>query len=324
MVKEEVQLGKLEAELVNKLDSYSKLVGCSRIGIIRTLLTDFLEDIVVEPTFITLDKPFYFNYADLKDNGIVKASTVKPIANLEDVAIVKKVPVNLDKFEPELRTYCYDKQANLHKGLYIYHKLYWNVYIIDKVIDDFLIFQYDNKANTLEIGLINDVDLLDLYVDDNSEDNKALLKGLLEEAEVFTKTINDNVDPYTDNVEYSANIDSVFKSFEVIEPYSQKRRFTGQLNLNKEIESYLLNNNPDLKPEEITTSDLVTVFKSLIETNKVNERAIEELIEDSNSIKQQLKQVDNIIDKLNKLEEEANDEEKRAEIWEQFKEQPKE
>lgn len=320
MDKEKVNIGRLEADLVNKLDSYSKLVGSSRIGIIRQLLEDFLEDKVVEPTFITLDKPFYFNYVELVSSGSVKASTIKPIANLEDVAIIKKVPVNLDKFEPEFKTYCYNKQPNLHKGIYIYHKLYWNDYIIDKVVDDFLIFQYDLKANELEIGLINDVDLLDLYVDDNSEDNKALLKGLLEEAEVFTKTINDNVDPYTDNVEYSANIDSVFKSFEVIESYSQKRRFTGQLNLNKEIESYLLNNNPDLKPEEITTSDLVTVFKSLIKTNKVNERAIE----DSNSIKQQLKKFDSIIDRLHKLEEDVEEEDKRAEVWQELKEQPKE
>lgn len=308
MDKEKVNIGRLEADLVNKLDSYSKLVGSSRIGIIRELLEDFLEDKVVEPTFITLDNPFYFNYAELVSSGSVKASTIKPISNLEDVAIVKKVPVNLDKFEPEFKTYCYNKQPNLHKGIYIYHKLYWNVYIIDKVVDDFLIFQYDLKANELEIGLVKNIDLLDLYVDDNSEENKELLKGLLEEAEVFTKTINDNVDYYTNNVEYSYNIDSVFKSFEVIESYQQRRRFSSQLDLNKEIESYLLNNNPNLTPEEITTSDLVTVFKSLIQAKKVNEEMIETLIEDSNSMKQGLKKVDSIIETLKEIDK-ASDEE---------------
>lgn len=308
MDKEKVNIGRLEADLVNKLDSYSKLVGSSRIGIIRELLEDFLEDKVVEPTFITLDNPFYFNYAELVSSGSVKASTIKPISNLEDVAIVKKVPVNLDKFEPEFKTYCYNKQPNLHKGIYIYHKLYWNVYIIDKVVDDFLIFQYDLKANELEIGLVKNIDLLDLYVDDNSEENKELLKGLLEEAEVFTKTINDNVDYYTNNVEYSDNIDSVFKSFEVIESYQQRRRFSSQLDLNKEIESYLLNNNPNLTPEEITTSDLVTVFKSLIQAKKVNEEMIETLIEDSNSMKQGLKKVDSIIETLKEIDK-ASDEE---------------
>ena len=322
MDKEKVNIGRLEADLVNKLDSYSKLVGSSRIGIIRQLLEDFLEDKVVEPTFITLDKPFYFNYAELVSSGSVKASTIKPISNLEDVAIIKKVPVNLDKFEPEFKTYCYNKQPNLHKGIYIYHKLYWNVYFIDKVVDDFLIFQYDLKANELEIGLVKNIDLLDLYVDDNSEENKELLKGLLEEAEVFTKTINDN-DVYG-SIEFGANIDSVFKSFEVIEPYSQKRRLTNQLDLNKEIESYLLNNNPDSEVEEITSSDLITVLKSLMQDKKLNEEMIETLLEDSNSMKQELKKVDNIIDRLNKLEYDLEDNDKRLEVWQELKEQPKE
>ena len=294
-------LGEFKAEVVNDVNKYCTLTGTKRTEFIEQLIKQELEGKVLTNDFIELDKPFYFNYAELIEEGTVKASTVKPISNLEDVAIVKKVPVNLDKFEADLKTYCYNKNPDLHKGIYIYHKLSWNVYIIEEVIDDFIIFQYDLKANTLELGLIKDIELLDLYVDDNSKSNELLLKGLLAEANVFKKTINDNINYITEEIEFTANINSVFKSFEVIEPYSQKRRLIKQLDLNEEIKSYLLNDVSELTPEDISDSDLSEVFKMLINEKRINEEIIEELVDNSNFIKGQLEEVDTVLNRLNKL-----------------------
>lgn len=296
-----VSLGLFEANVVNPVNRYVSLLGIKRTDFIKDLILKELEGKVLTNDFIELDRPFYFNYTELVDNGTVKASDVKPISNLEDVVIIKKVPNNLDVFRPELKTYCYNLNPNLHKGIYIYHKLFWNAYLIDSIVNDFIIFQYDLEANEIELGLINDVSSLDLYVEDNSEENKELFKRLLEEAEEFNKDINKNVNPYTKEIEYSANIDLVFKSFEVIEPYKQKRRLINSIDLSEEIEVYL-KKNPELVPEESSDLDLIAVFKKLMKDKKINEDIIEELIDNSNFIKRQLEQVDHIMIRLQELE----------------------
>lgn len=300
-----VSLGLYEANVVNPVNRYVSLLGIKRTDFIKDLILKELEGKVLTNDFITLDRPFYFNYTELVENGTVKASDVKPISNLEEVIIVKKVPNNLDSFNAELKTYCYNDNAKLHKGLYIYPKLYWNDYLIDRVIEDFIIFQYDLEANTIELGLIEDVSSLDLYVEDNSEENKALLKRLLEEAEEFKNKINENVNPYTDNVEYSANIDLVFKSFEVLEPYKQKRRLINSIDLSEELEVYL-KDNVDLVTEESSDLDLIAVFKKLLKDKKMNEDIIEELIDNSNFIRKQLEQVDSIMIRLQELESKSD------------------
>lgn len=130
MEEKKIQLGELEASLVDKLDAYSDLTKVNpnitsetRIGIIRNLIKDFLEGKVLTKDFIELDKEnyYYFNKKELLEKGTVKAVHEEP-SSLEfgNYLTVKKIVNNLDSFDAEIKSYCYGNNSNRHKGLFIY------------------------------------------------------------------------------------------------------------------------------------------------------------------------------------------------------------
>ena len=51
---EKIQLGKLEKDLVKKLDKYADLTNNARIGVLRNLINDFLD----------LEEYYYFGIAN--------------------------------------------------------------------------------------------------------------------------------------------------------------------------------------------------------------------------------------------------------------------
>ena len=109
-------------ELINKLSSYCSLIGVDRTTYISEVLNKEMEGLILTNDFITLEEPFYFNWYELEEKRIVKATTEKPFHDINNYVVVKKVANNLDLFNKELKFYCYENNPNLHRGVFIYPK----------------------------------------------------------------------------------------------------------------------------------------------------------------------------------------------------------
>ena len=115
-----------DIELIENLDKYIKLFNenkepsekLNRLKFFRNAIKKELEGKVLDNDFIDLPKPYYFNMMELKEEGIVKATTIKPIKDLEKTFVLFNVPHNLDSFNAEANSYCYEDNINLHRGYY--------------------------------------------------------------------------------------------------------------------------------------------------------------------------------------------------------------
>ena len=104
-------------ELVNKLNKYCSKTGIKRTELVTELIEKELKGKILTNDFIELEKPFYFNMKELLEKGTVEASTKKPSSDLYNEIIIKAVPNNIDTFEEKLKTYCYDNDSKLHRGI---------------------------------------------------------------------------------------------------------------------------------------------------------------------------------------------------------------
>lgn len=246
---------RINKELHEKLNSYLKLINKEREGnkikqpdVVNKLLDDFFEGKVLTNTFIELDQPFYFNMNTLTKQKYVEATEIQPIKDLSNVAILHKIPVNLDEFNKEHGTYCFNGNPELHRGIYTLHTCIIDETIISRVENTFLVFQYDIKKNSLEISSVDAKDL-DLYIDDHE-----VLNSLFDEIKEFESKVN------LDDV---ANVDAIFESMEVMEMFSFRKRLLKSV-IKTEIESYL-EENPDssLNMYNLNLIDLEKYFTSM-------------------------------------------------------------
>lgn len=246
---------RINKELHEKLNSYLKLINKEREGnkikqpdVVNKLLDDFFEGKVLTNTFIELDQPFYFNMNTLTKQKYVEATEIQPIKDLSNVAILHKIPVNLDEFNKEHGTYCFNGNPELHRGIYTLHTCIIDETIISRVENTFLVFQYDIKKNSLEISSVDAKDL-DLYIDDHE-----VLNSLFDEIKEFESKVN------LDDV---ANVDAIFESMEVMEMFSFRKRLLKSV-IKTEIESYL-EENPDssLNMDNLNLIDLEKYFTSM-------------------------------------------------------------
>lgn len=179
MVKsDKVPIGKIEKSLVEKTKLYRELTGTTGVKLVETLLSDFFKDKVLDNTFIELPEPVYFNIMELKEEGIVKASPIKPIKELENIYILFNVPNNLDSFNTEINSYCYENNFNLHRGYYV-------TSVFDEKLE--LVFNYNSKNNKLEIAISND---RDLYFSLEQEEEK---EKLITEKEFYVPELDSYV-----------------------------------------------------------------------------------------------------------------------------------
>ncbi len=150
---DKVQIGRIERSLVEQTKQYKELTGTSRVELVESLLADFFKDKVLDNDFIDLPKPYYFNMMELKEEGIVKATTIKPIKDLEKTFVLFNVPNNLDSFNAEANSYCYEDNIQLHRGYYVASEFSeFNVKLE-------LVFSYNTSSEELEIAISNDRDL---------------------------------------------------------------------------------------------------------------------------------------------------------------------
>lgn len=161
--------GNFEADLVNKVSSYCTLIDMDRTKYITNLIEKDLENKVLANDFMVLEHYFYFNWEELLENKTVKASTVKPIHNLRDYYVLKKISNNLDKFSAEYNSFCYGNNPANHRGFYFLPRTKKSDNGLT-ILTYILVFDYDISNNSLIISLIDKKeDLMLLRMDTTAE-----------------------------------------------------------------------------------------------------------------------------------------------------------
>ena len=137
------------------------------------LIEKDLKGLTLDNTFIKLDKEYTFNRNVLKDNKKAIATT-KPMLEKEDAIIITEVPNNLDEYDKEQRSYCYNGDKSVHAGYYIFNDIHY-------------FFIYDSKEETIEVKIVDpanmkyyvhDVELKEKLENDNSFVMDSLGNGL--------------------------------------------------------------------------------------------------------------------------------------------------
>lgn len=156
------QLGAVEPELNERITNYSNLIGMAKTDLIEELFNKEVEGKVLDNSFICPEEIYYFNFIELLRNNTVKASTKRPKGNLTAVVIVKKIPNNLDSFNKEYRTYCYNNPEE-HLGVYTYNNIDVNPKAVDtQLFQHYILFDYNEATKELILNLVKfeDISLL--------------------------------------------------------------------------------------------------------------------------------------------------------------------
>lgn len=247
-----------DPELINKLSSYCSLIGIDRTKYISGVLAKELEGLIVTNDFITLEEPFYFNWPELKEKRIVKA-TEKPIQDINNYAVVKKVANNLDTFNKEFRTYCYENNKNIHRGLFIYPVPVFeeSTLTLEEVRAYILLFNYKPNSNELEVSLI-DFNEVDSYID------------LKIQAEVYKKVF-DRFIYYVENIvdeEGDLNVEVWASTFEIIENYQSIKAIEDSIATNSGFITAVKEINPNANVTSSTSEDLIKYMQVYIKQEK--------------------------------------------------------
>ena len=196
----------IEAVNDNKKPSEKKL---NKASFFNDVVANYFEDKVLTNDVMALDKPFYFNWLELKEKGVITASTELLNHALETSYVVHAVPNNLDSWNSKEGTYSSGSNSSVHKGSYTFFLIIHDsgeYYKVKKIVEKNLLFKYDSSTNSLEITLLADKDLY-LYVPVGSN----VLEQLEEKKVEFYNTITDSED--------MLNLPVFFTTFEVIFPY---------------------------------------------------------------------------------------------------------
>lgn len=161
---------RVDEELNSKLDNYVDMIKnnggkASKKGLVNDLLADFFKDRILTNDFIELDRPFYINLKELFENKIVTATLNSPIHDFDNIAVIKKIPNDLDTFNKEYDSYCYENIKNAHRGCFLYHDILFENGGVKEAYDLLLVFDYSVAPESLKISCITLDDLAFLYND---------------------------------------------------------------------------------------------------------------------------------------------------------------
>lgn len=217
-----------------KVEDIVKLTGRPRTEVYNEIFEHYFKDKIVTNDFIELEEPFYFNMAEIKEKGNVKATTKPSIHDLEKVFTVNKIPNNVDSFDKDLKTY-YSGNPSEHLGIYVdfiveheakeipYHDRTAIIHVVTDISERYFIFSYNSSDNTLDISLVPFENLY-LYVPTDS----TVLEELEEEKDKFYyNIILDNETKQLNDFEY-------FEKSEVIQSYKAKKDLAIYFEKNKE------------------------------------------------------------------------------------------
>ena len=233
-------------ELINKLSSYCSLIGIDRTKFISEVLSKELEGLILTKEFIPLVEPFYFNWPELEEKGIVTATTEEPIQDLDKCYLVKKVPNNFDSFNKEFRTYCYKKNINIHRGIYFYPKpvFFRSSYDFKELLVYPLYFNYNAAANSLEISLIK-INELDNYINFKEMAEEDIFSDL----KYYLENLIDN--------EGNLNFKTWTSVFNIVEPYTSVKSVEDSIATNTGLVKEALELNPTANITSSTSEDLI-------------------------------------------------------------------
>lgn len=290
------QLGKVTPSLNNALVDYAKLIGVKKIDLLEELILKELEGKVLTKEFIVPDKPLYFNMEELLENGTVKALTNKPSTDFNKYFTVKKIPNNLDSKNKEFKTYCYNDNEYLHKGVYIYYILYGAVAEPMALVFDFS--SYESKFKELVISRIslNDINLLI-----ESEEDVPTIEAIIEKVNYNVERYNslmasgkfiDFTDGSEDSIFYN---NFIAESYEVIEDFKGRR----QIEL---LSKYGINEFSKRSNEETIDSDIsldsITTTEDVYKLAVENEKKYNKLSSEVKEFKKEAKQINDIFKEL--------------------------
>ena len=303
--KKEVQLGhfqrKEDIQLIKKFDNYLKLCNrnkssdkVSRLGFIRNAMEEELEGKILDNNFIVPEKPYYFDMKLLLGGKTVKASNNKPSTDFEKYFTVKQISNNLDSFSIEFKTYCYNDNKDLHKGIYVYYNLYGL-----EIKPIALVFDYNSFLDELSISMI---DLKDMKFLIESEEDVGIVEEILDNVNYNVKKYaslmeSDNYIDFTDGSEdLLFYLDFISENCSVIEDFKGKRQIEllSKYGINEFIKS-IDENTIDLDSvnlDSITTTE--DVYK-LNFANEIRNIKIKKIIE-----KEKTRSIDEVLERFKK------------------------
>lgn len=196
----------LTADIFNNLIDYLLLTDKAkeRNKLINELIKQELGDKVLENEFIDLiGNPYYFNKNELLEEKKVIATKTKPLSNLDEIFVVRRVPNNLDDFNVDKKSYCVGNDKHIHAGYYILPKY-------KDSEEKHFTFRYDSEKEEIEINLVkpNTLDILFNPLDEKKQQIKKML--ILKNIIATNDLENDEITPYdimtTFNIMYSYHL----------------------------------------------------------------------------------------------------------------------
>ena len=210
----------LNKEQKEQIIKHCKLNNISQNKFIRSLINNYFNNKIVSNDFIKLDKPFYFNVNDLLNNNSVVCSLDKPTSNINNYYVIDKAINNLDKYEPNYKTFCTGTR-NEHKGII------YNCFDLKKneiPLFNYIIFEfkdipenekeffnlngfYIRNKPILKLSLLNTNELIN-YIDLKDKEHKQLFNDLKQQEFNFNLT--------TDLNNY---IIQLYSNYNILRPY---------------------------------------------------------------------------------------------------------
>ena len=174
-----INISKVNPELHNRINSYVNLMNENKTSdknkkykvrdYILNLIEEDLNGLVLDNTFIKLDKEYSFSKSEFDKNKKATATT-KPIIDKEDAIIITEVPNNLDNYNNEKRSYYYGDKSSIHAGYYIFNDIHYY-------------FIYDSQEEEIEVKVVDSANMK-YYVEDDKlkekllNDNSFVMDGL--------------------------------------------------------------------------------------------------------------------------------------------------
>lgn len=183
-----VRIGAIDENLINKTRRYKELTGTTTVELVEKLLSEFFKEIKLTNDYINIDEIYYFNFKKLLKDGEVKATKNKLSQDLKEAYIVKKIPNNLDKFDKNNNTFCYNEIPEKHLGIYSYNLFKSKSKFKDtELFQYYILFEYNEKTEELNLKLI-DIKDITLLVDINN------ISDVLKDLNEFNKIFIDELD----------------------------------------------------------------------------------------------------------------------------------
>lgn len=247
---------RVNKELKEQFNEIVKLSNIKNVDLINEILQEYYNKRVLTNDFLYFDKPFYFNIMDLFENKQAKAINTPPETNQFNYYIVNGMPINLNAWNKNYNSYCFNNDITHHKGIIL------NQFTIDGIIFIcFLAFEYIN--GNLNIKLYTLKELYLMINPSNKEIINQLEQKYNEKINFYNKLdmqfITDVIEPGTKNpIENISNMNyNLFKPFYI------------DVLINNLINELKANNQETINIEGFLI-DLNTIERIFKENNKLN------------------------------------------------------